>query len=96
MQMAMIVYNEVIDDEVMEILKNCAMTNYTKLMGVYGKGNTSGMHLGNDIWPGQNNILYVVCDERQAKQMLSCIRELRKQLGHEGVKAFVWTIAEVT
>ncbi len=96
MKMLMIAYNEAIDMEVMEILENCAMKNYTKIIGAYGSGSTSGTHLGNDIWPGKNNILYTVCNEEQKNQILSCVRELRKKLGHEGIKAFVLPIEEVT
>ena len=95
-KMVMIVYNEAIDLEVMQVLENCAMKNYTKVMGVFGKGTASGTHLGNDIWPGRNNILYVACDEQQAKQMLSCVKELRKNLGVEGIKAFVLPLEELT
>ncbi|MCM8779963.1 MAG: hypothetical protein NC914_02305 [Candidatus Omnitrophica bacterium] len=96
MKMVMITYNEAVDMEVMEVLENCAMKNYTKVLGVYGKGTTSGIHQGNDVWPSLNNILYVACDDAQAKQMLTRIRELRKKLGREGVKAFVMPLEEIT
>ena len=95
-KMVMIAYNEAIDMEVMEVLENCGLKNYTKVTGAYGRGTTSGTHLGNDIWPGRNNILYVACDEKQARQMLGCVRELRKKLGHEGIKAFILPIEELT
>jgi nitrogen regulatory protein PII len=96
LKMVMIAYNEAVDAEVMEILGNCTMKNYTKLTGAFGRGVTSGVHEGNDIWPGRNNILYVACEEKQAKQMLSCIKELRKKLGKEGIKAFVMPVEDVT
>lgn len=96
MKIVMIAYNEAIDAEVMEILENCTMKNYTKIIGVYGKGTASGTHLGNDIWPGRNNILYVACKEDDARQILSYVNNLRKKLGKEGVKAFVWVLEEVT
>lgn len=95
-KMAMIVYNEAIDMEVIEVLTNCGLKNYTKVTGVYGRGTASGTHLGNDVWPGRNNILYVASDEKQAKQILDCVRELRKKLGHEGIKAFVLPLEELT
>jgi len=96
LKMVLIAYNEAIDMEVMEVLTNCALKNYTKITSVFGKGTSSGTHLGNDIWPGLNNVLYVVCDEKQAKQMLACVRELRKKLGQEGIKAFVLPVDELT
>lgn len=94
--MVMIVYNEALDDEVMEALNKCASNNYTKATGVFGKGNASGTHLGNDTWPGRNNILYIACEEKEAKELLSAVSSLRKNLGKEGVKAFVLPLEEAT
>ncbi|MDD2752903.1 MAG: hypothetical protein PHN59_07195 [Candidatus Omnitrophica bacterium] len=96
MKMVMIAYNEAIDDEVMEVMENCGLKNYTKIKGVFGKGSTSGTHLGDDIWPGRNNVLYTACQDIEAKQFVSCIKELRKKLGKEGVKAFAWGLDEIT
>lgn len=96
MKMVMISYNEALEDEVMEVLEHCVLKNYTKIVGTYGKGTSSGTHLGNDIWPGRNNILLVACDDAQKTQMLGCIRMLRSKLSSEGVKAFVLPLEEVT
>jgi hypothetical protein len=96
MQMVMISYNEAIDLEVIEVLEACSLKNYTKINATYGKGTTSGTHLGDDIWPGRNNILYVACENSKIKQLLSCIKELRKKLGREGIKAFVWALEDIT
>ncbi|MFH0838660.1 MAG: PG0541 family transporter-associated protein [Candidatus Omnitrophota bacterium] len=96
MKMVMVVYNEAVESEVMEVLEHCGLKNYTKITGVYGRGTTSGTHLGNDIWPGQNTLLYIACDEKQAKQLLTCTRELKKQVGKEGIKAFLLPLEEIT
>ncbi|MCK9614821.1 MAG: hypothetical protein M0R48_04865 [Candidatus Omnitrophica bacterium] len=96
LKMVMIVYNEAIEAEVMEILEGCALKNYTKVMGVYGSGETSGIHLNNDIWPGRNNILYICCEGTQVQKILSCVKELRKKLGKEGIKAFTWNLEDIT
>lgn len=94
--MVMLVYNESIESEVMEMLDKCKLSNYTKVTEAYGKGNSSGTHLGNDIWPGRNNILYVACAEKEAKNLLNLTRDLRKSLGAEGIKAFSWVLSEIT
>lgn len=80
--------------EVMEALEHCVVKNYTKIKGIYGKGTTSGVHQGTDVWPGRNNILYVACDEKDAKQLVICVKALREKLGKEGIKAFVWDLEE--
>jgi len=92
----MLVYNEAIDDEVTEVLNSCSLENYTKIKGVFGKGVSSGTHLGDDIWQGRNNILYVACQEAEAKQLFVCVNSLRKKLGKEGVKAFSWNIEQIS
>ncbi|MFH1189783.1 MAG: PG0541 family transporter-associated protein [Candidatus Omnitrophota bacterium] len=94
-KMIMIAYNEAIDDEVMEMLDLCGLKSYTKLTKIYGKGNTSGTHLGNDIWPGLNNVLYIVCKDNDAKRLIEEIRAARTTLGKEGVKAFVMPVEEI-
>lgn len=95
-KMIMITYNEAIDIDVMETLENCSLKNYTKIMATYGKGATSGTHLGNDIWPGRNNILYIACHENEAQKLIAGVRELRKKLGKEGIKAFMFSLEDVT
>ncbi|MDD5495985.1 MAG: hypothetical protein PHP46_02650 [Candidatus Omnitrophica bacterium] len=94
--MVMISYNEAIDMEIMDALGRSALKNYTKILGTFGRGETSGTHLGTDIWPGRNNMLMVVCKDNEAKQLIDHIKELRKTLGSEGVKAFVLPIEEST
>jgi hypothetical protein len=91
-KMVMVIYNEAMDEEVMEVLTNCGLKSYTKLNSVFGSGETSGIHMGDDIFPGRNNILYIGCDKKQAAQLLGCVKELRRKLGHEGIKGFVMPI----
>lgn len=95
-KMVMVVYNEAIDAEVMELMAGCGIKNYTKITAACGRGETSGSHFGNDIWPGRNNILHIVCSGEEAKALLGGVRILRKELGAEGVKAFVWPLEEIT
>ncbi len=96
MKMIMVVYNEAIDVEVMEILDGCGLANYTKINRVHGKGTTSGTHLASQVWPGQNKILYVACDDEQVDQVVLGIKNLRKTIGKEGVKAFVMPLEQIT
>ncbi|MFA5099553.1 MAG: PG0541 family transporter-associated protein [Candidatus Omnitrophota bacterium] len=96
-KMVFISYNEAIDAEVMEILgQTCALNNYTKIPGVFGKGNSSGTHMGDDIWPGRNNLLMVGCSESEARELLAAAQGLRSSLGKEGIKAFVTAVDAVT
>lgn len=96
MKMAMVVYNEAIDVEVMEAVSSLGLQYYTKVMGVYGSGKMSGIHLGTDIWPGRNNIIYISCEDSQASQLMLKIKGLRSSLGQEGLKAFIIPLESTT
>ncbi|HOU36185.1 MAG TPA: hypothetical protein PK562_02830, partial [Candidatus Omnitrophota bacterium] len=92
-KMVMIAYNEAIDAEVMEALEaSCALDSYTKIPAVFGKGKTSGTHLGDDIWPGRNNLLMVCCTDSEAKKLMEHVQKLHATLGKEGIKAFVLAV----
>lgn len=93
-KMVMVVYNEAIEAEVMEALQKCSLENYTKVTGVYGKGRFSGTHLGNDIWPGRNNVMYIACPEKEARIFSAEVKRLRGVVGHEGIKSFQWSLEE--
>lgn len=96
LKMVMVIYYEAVDDEVMEVLDRCGMPYYTKVRGVFGKGELSGTRLGNDVWPGKNNVIYVACESETAGKIISGVEELRKQRSKEGIKAFVWTLEKMT
>lgn len=96
MKMAMIAYNEAIDDEVMEMLAQCGLKNYTKVGRAFGRGDASGTHLGTDIWPGLNNVVFVALEDEKAAMLLDRVKRARNALGSEGVKAFVWSLDAMT
>ena len=96
LKMVMISYNSAIEIEVIEILEKSGIKNYTKWTGVHGKGQKSGSHFGSEIWPGINCVILSATQEENAGRLLASIRQLRTKLGKEGVKAFVWSLEEIT
>jgi hypothetical protein len=92
----MLVFNEAIDEEVIEMMQGCGTDNYTRINGIFGKGNASGTHLDTDTWPGRNNSLLAAIPDERAAHALECIRKLRKSLGAKGVKAFLGNLEAVT
>jgi nitrogen regulatory protein PII len=96
MKMVMVVYNEAIDEEVMNALISCCIDSFTKWQRVLGKGKASGPHLDSTVWPGENNVCMAVVDDKKAPLILAEIINLRKSLGKEGVKAFVLPVEAVT
>lgn len=94
--MIFIMYNIAINEEVMQILKNEGIEEYTRWERVTGCGKTSGPHLGNHIWPAVNSVLAVALEDDKKDKLIKQIKELRKKLGREGIKAFVLPVEEIT
>ena len=96
MKMFLIAYSEALDEEILEVLRVNAATGYTKWTKVLGDGRSSGPHLASTIWPKANNVLAVCVDDAQAAPLLETLRAMRRELGSEGVKAFVIPVQELT
>lgn len=96
MKMVMVIYNEAIDEEVMNALTSCCIESFTKWQRVLGKGKTSGPHLDSTVWPGENNVCMAVVDDGKVPLILAEIINLRKSLGKEGIKAFVLPVEAAT
>jgi hypothetical protein len=93
--MVIISYNEAMDMEVMEVIDSSGVKGYSKINGTFGKGTLSGTHLGDDIFPGRNNMLFIACEDTAAvKKILAGVAEIRSKLSHEGIKAFVLPLEE--
>jgi hypothetical protein len=96
MKAVLIMHNVAIDEEVNEILVSVGVDCYTKFTNTLGKGQLSEPHLNTDVWPGVNYGTLVVTDEANAKKIMENVRQMRKKLGSEGVKAFMWEIEDIT
>ena len=96
MKLVLIAYNEAIDGEVIEVLRQCGGDAYTKWTKALGQGSSSGPHLGSHVWPKHNNVLAVVVSDETARRLLDKVRELRESLGREGIKAFLLPVEDVT
>ena len=96
MKMVMIAYSEALDNEIMELLKSNTIENFTKWTKVLGRGSSSGPHLLSHIWPKGNNVVLCCIQDETARDMMQSIRELRKTMGHEGVKAFSMPATDVS
>ncbi len=96
MKMVLVAYNEAVDGDVMSALKACAIQGFTKWTKVLGAGLASEPHMLTNIWPKANNVLAAVVEDAQAAQLLDRVRLMRKDLGHEGIKAFILPVEAVT
>jgi hypothetical protein len=91
-----LVYNQAMDEEILEILEELSIFGLTKWVQVQGRGKTSGSHFDTDIWPGANFMLFIALEESVARELLDRVRELRRSRGEEGVKAFLMPLEDIT
>jgi len=95
-KMVFIMYNIAINGEVMQILKDVEIEEYTRWERATGCGKTSSSHLGTNVWPAVNSVLAIALEDDKKDELIKQIKELRRKLGKEGVKAFVLPIEEMT
>ena len=86
--MIYIVYDRAIDEEVIDTLEACGLSFYTKWKDVVGVG-VHDPHLGDQIWPGLNNVVMIATDTGMKETLFSRIKNLQKQFISVGLRAFV-------
>lgn len=95
MKMVIVVYNEVLDEEVVDCFNKCGINGYTKIPVAYGKGLSSGGHFGNDIWPGKNIVIFCACEDEVAMKIKEEVEVFKERFKKEGVKAFFFSIEDM-
>lgn len=96
MKLVFLVYNAAIDEDVMEALESLGIEEYTKWPRLTGKGKSSGPHLDSATWPGVNSALLIATDNDKALSLLKEVRSLKEKLTHEGIKAFLLPLEEIS
>ncbi|MDH4239222.1 MAG: hypothetical protein OEW48_06640 [Phycisphaerae bacterium] len=96
MKAVLIIHNAAIGGEVNEVLASAGIKCYTKFPNTLGKGELSEPHLNTEVWPAINCGTLVVTDQSKAKDLMDNVRQMRKKLGQEGIKAFMWEIEDIT
>ena len=96
MKAVLIAHNVAIDGEVTDMLESLGISSFTKITNMLGQGHQSEPHLNTEVWPGVNYGTFVVSEDIKAARIMDAVRQMRQKLGSEGVKAFMWTIDEVT
>ena len=95
MKMVMIVHYAPITEEVMEALERLGVKTYTRIPQVQGVGGSSNPRFDSHIWPGFNNIIFTVVEDKKAKELVEAIRGLKDRFREEGIKAFILSIEDM-
>ena len=84
-----IIANHSVEEDIMESLeKNRLAEYYTKIPSIHGRGNADPKR-GDHIWPEENFILIIYCEEEQAGMIEGAIDEIRELFPDEGIRCFV-------
>jgi hypothetical protein len=83
-----IIGNRSIQEDLEEFLKkNDLAKDYTLLPEAQGRGN-SGPKQGDNIWPEENFIMVVYCEQAEAKKIKRVVQEIKEYFPDEGIKIF--------
>ena len=84
-----IIANHSIEEDMFEQFnRRKVVRQFTKIPNVMGVGN-SGPRRGDHIWPEENFILIVYCDDDEVELIQDAIAELKEFFPDEGIKLFV-------
>jgi len=83
-----IIANNSVEENVLEALAaQEAGKFYTKIPGVLGVGS-SGSRMGDAIWPEENFVLVIWCEEDEAGRIKRAVDSVKENFPDEGIKFF--------
>ena len=83
-----IIANRAVEDDLFEAFrKRDVVQQYTKIPIAYGIGN-SDPKMGDHIWPEENIVLVVYCNEMEAEKIREAVMEVKSFFTQEGIKLF--------
>jgi hypothetical protein len=88
MQRLEIIANRSVEDDLYDVLRRRGLSPfYTKHPEVHGVGD-SGPRMGDHVWPEENFVLVIYCDEEKARKLKEAVDELKELFPEEGIKMF--------
>ena len=83
-----IIANRSVEADLFDLFaKKGVARHYTRIAEAYGSGN-SGPKMGNHVWPEENFVLIVYCEDEEARKICEAIAELKDFFKEEGIKLF--------
>ncbi len=80
--------NHSVEVDILEALREQGVgSRYTIVPSVHGVGN-SNPRLGDPIWPEENFMLIIYCDEEEASRVAHAVGDVKARFPDEGIKLF--------
>ncbi len=95
MKMLFIVYNDIIDEELLTTLKKAGVPGYTKWKDTIGVGLETEPKLATHTWPGMNNVIAAVVTDEDLPKVSEYLRDLREPHPKGGIKTFILQVEGV-
>ena len=89
MKMFLVIYSREVDEDVVNAFKEAGIPGYTKMEEVCGEGRETEPKLGTHIWPGMNNLLFVVLENEKVPEAKEVIMKLKRENPRAGIKSFL-------
>jgi nitrogen regulatory protein PII len=84
-----IIANHSVEQDIMDALEQKQLAGYfTKIPSVHGRGNADPKR-GDHIWPEENFILIIYCENENASIIENLMEKLREDFPEEGIRCFV-------
>ena len=84
-----IIANHSVEQDIMDLLELKGLaTHFTKIPSVHGRGDANPRR-GDHVWPEENFILIIYCDDNQATNIEGAVEEVRESFPDEGIRCFV-------
>jgi hypothetical protein len=83
-----LITNRSVEEDILEAFSREGVAKYyTKYIGVQGVGS-SGPRMGDAVWPEENIVFVVWCEEEEAQRIARVVAKVKQQYPHEGIKLF--------
>lgn len=84
-----LIANQSIEEDIFEAFgKRDVGKAFTKIPSVHGSGNSTPKR-GDHIWPEENFLLLIFCDEAEALLIKEAVAEVKAIFLNEGIKLFI-------
>ncbi|MBN1411992.1 MAG: hypothetical protein JW969_14180 [Spirochaetales bacterium] len=84
-----IIANRSIQEDLFDYFEKHGLSHhYTIMPVVHGKGSSDPKQ-GDNIWPEENFLMVIYCDEFDVDKIAKAVREMKSYFPKEGTKMFV-------
>lgn len=93
MYLFFIIYEEVLDKEVMSVLDRLNPDRYIKWDKVKGKWREK--HMGNHVWPGEYHVVLTMVEEKEVERLKGEVKKLQQKFSADEIWGWLSSLEEV-